>query len=58
MLSGMKTSVVLPHPKVIATRKALAQRPKPSLEQVLAQAKASQKFRLNASSNGPVQTAS
>ena len=43
----MNKSNLQPHPKDVATRKALAKQPKPSLEQVLAQAEASRKFRFS-----------
>lgn len=51
-MSGMSKNPLPPHPKVISTRKALAKRPQPSLEQVLRQAEASRKFRFSGSSPG------
>lgn len=45
----MNKPLLPPDPKIIAAREALSKRPKPSLAQVLAQAKASQKFRLSTS---------
>jgi hypothetical protein len=45
----MSKNPLPPHPKVISTRKALAKRPQPSLEQVLHQAEASRKFRFSSS---------
>lgn len=43
----MKTAVKLPHPDVIAARKALAARPQQPLEKVMEQARASEEWRRN-----------
>ena len=51
-MSGMSKTPLPPHPKDVATRKALTKRPQPSLEQVLRQAEASRKFRFSGSSPG------
>lgn len=45
ILCTVKTIVQLPHPDVIAARKALANKPQPPLERVLQQAKASEEWR-------------
>lgn len=52
MLSGMSKNLLPPHPAVIATREALAKRPRPSLEQVMAQAAAGRRLRFGGSSSG------
>jgi hypothetical protein len=52
-MGSMIKSKLTPHPRDVATRKALAKLPPPSLELVLRQAKASHKARFGSSSNGP-----
>ncbi len=48
----MKTIIKLPHPDVLAARKALASKPPNSLEQVMQQAKASEEWRRKSGSVG------